>query len=160
MNNDITVDILYKDLKQNNHYDSIIRESCIKVLEYLSVIDSKSCEISILITSDINIKELNKEYRGKNSPTNVLSFPLLSLEEVCSLECLTLGDIVISIETLDRESKEQEKSFDNHLTHMVTHSMLHLLGYDHINEKERIEMESLEIEILKKFNIDNPYIIE
>ena len=76
-----------------------------------------------------------------------------------TLPVMCLGDMVFSYETIEKEAEEQNKTFKNHFTHMLIHSYLHLFAYDHIKAKERKEMESIEIEILKNFGIDNPYII-
>lgn len=106
-------------------------------------------EISIVLTNDEEIQTLNREYRGQDKPTNVLSFP----QDVPIL----LGDIVVAYETLARETNEQNKSFKDHFTHMLVHGCLHLLGYDHIQEAEAENMETLEITILSSLGIKNPY---
>ncbi|MFT6258979.1 MAG: putative rRNA maturation factor [Rickettsiales bacterium] len=127
----------------------------------------KEIEISVLLTNDEQIQELNKNYRQKDQPTNVLSFPMLNGEEIkngdlSKLEalddCLVLGDIVISYQTILRESEEQQKDFDHHLTHLLVHSLLHLIGFDHIDEDDAKIMEDLEIEVLHEVGIDNPYL--
>lgn len=110
--------------------------------------DMSGSELSVVLTNDEEIQELNKNFRNKDKPTNVLSFP--GEEDI-------LGDIILSRETLEREALEQKKSFENHVTHMIIHGFLHLLGYDHMNDEEAHEMEGLEIEILEKLNIENPY---
>ena len=126
---------------------------------------SPGIEISFLFSDDTHIQILNKEYRGKNQPTNVLSFPQTELstqnlqETLLFQEPLLLGDIALAEETIKREATEQNKPFRNHLIHLIVHGVLHLVGYDHIEEDEAELMESLEIEILKKFDINNPYTI-
>ncbi len=123
-------------------------------------------EISILLTNDTQIQELNKNYRQKNKPTNVLSFPLLDGKKIkngnfnkldLSADYLALGDIVISYQTVLKESEEQNKTFENHLTHLIIHSLLHLIGFDHEQERMAKIMEDLEVEILQKMGIKNPY---
>ncbi len=129
----------------------------------------KEIDFSILLTSDKKIQKLNLEHRKKKSPTNVLSFPYL---EDCIRENLNVfydeeimaGDIVLSYETILRESQERawplecsEKVFQDHFAHLVVHSVLHIFGYDHENEKDADEMEEKEILILKELNIANPY---
>ncbi|MCL1902040.1 MAG: apolipoprotein N-acyltransferase [Alphaproteobacteria bacterium] len=107
-------------------------------------------EISIVLTDDSEIKKLNKKYRGKDAPTNVLSFETGDSE--------LLGDVFISFDTVTKES--EEKTFANHATHLVVHGILHLLGYDHMNDADADIMEELEVKILKKLGIDNPYVKE
>ncbi len=109
----------------------------------------KGMEVNIMLTNDKEIQTLNKEYRGKNKPTNVLSFE--------TGDEILLGDIVMSIDTLLKEAKEQKISVADHYAHLLCHGMLHLLGFDHIEEDEANEMEFFEIEILKEFKIANPY---
>jgi probable rRNA maturation factor len=116
-------------------------------------------EITVILTGDAEIKVLNRDYRGKNKPTNVLSFPLW--DKMADMppvkEPLPIGDIVISLETLKREALDQKKPLKSHFTHMLVHGFLHLFGYDHMTEEEAETMESLEIAILKTLNIENPY---
>lgn len=118
-------------------------------------------EISVLLTNNPHSQELNHAYRGKDKPTNVLSFPSLSKEELEKItrvqSPLILGDIVLVQEIVLNESEQQKKSFLHHITHLVVHGTLHLLGYDHEEEEEAIEMEKLEINILENLGISNPY---
>ncbi len=111
--------------------------------------DIHSLEISIVLTNNTHITELNRDYRGKDKPTNVLSFP--------QDEPGLLGDIIIARETIIAEAKDQGKTMQNHFTHMLIHGCLHLMGFDHIEEKEAQTMEDLEIKILSQMNIKNPY---
>jgi probable rRNA maturation factor len=130
----------------------------------LSII--KKIEVSILLTNDQQIQELNKNYRHKDKPTNVLSFPLLDGKKIkngnlknlnLNGDYLALGDIVIAYQTVFKEAKDQNKTFQNHLTHLLIHSLLHLIGFDHEKEKDAKIMEGLEIEILANLGIKNPY---
>lgn len=123
-------------------------------------------EVSVLLTCDDEIKKMNKKFLGKNKPTDVLSFPFLDekiirekglVKAVSGLKHLCLGDIVISLETTKKDSLAQKKNFRDHLTHLVLHSILHLIGHDHEDEKMAEIMENSEIKILKKFGINNPY---
>ncbi|MDP2194031.1 MAG: rRNA maturation RNase YbeY [Alphaproteobacteria bacterium] len=124
--------------------------------------DKRSFELSVLLTSDSHIQELNHQYRNKDKPTNVLSFPQLNGEDLESpaTEPILLGDVVMAYQTILSESIQQEKTFMNHVTHLFIHSCLHLFGYDHETEDEAHIMENLEITILAKLNIPNPYSIE
>ncbi|MCQ2914569.1 MAG: rRNA maturation RNase YbeY [Alphaproteobacteria bacterium] len=114
-------------------------------------------EVSVLLADDEDVHILNKEYRGVDRPTNVLSFAALDDEEEIIEEPVLMGDIIVAFETCKREAEEQNIKLEDHLFHLVVHGMLHLIGYDHIEDDEAEEMESLEIEILAKNNIANPY---
>lgn len=116
----------------------------------------KDCEITFVFCDDKFIQKYNKNFRNKDKPTNVLSFPSDEFMKKNGY----LGDILISVETINRESLEYGKDVKNHAIHMIVHSILHLLGYDHVNEIERCDMEDLEIKILEKFGIQNPYFID
>ena len=119
-------------------------------------------EVSIVLCDDAFIQTLNASYRGKNTATNVLSFPSFTLKpgqplpENAALE-VTLGDVIIALETVEREATEGNKTFEAHVTHMLVHGMLHLLGYDHIMEADAEAMEALEVAILKELGINSPY---
>jgi probable rRNA maturation factor len=113
-------------------------------------------EISLVFTDDAAIREINAEWRSKDMPTNVLSFPAFPLEPG-GMPGPMLGDIVIARETVEREALELEKSFDDHLTHLLVHGFLHLFGYDHIETEEAEEMESLETRILAVLGLTDPY---
>lgn len=111
-------------------------------------------ELTIRIVDKDEIQSLNHTYRHKDKPTNVLSFPFESPIEV-SLPLL--GDLVICHEIVVEEAAQQEKTLEAHWAHMVVHGVLHLKGYDHIDDTEAEVMESLEIKILNHFDIPNPY---
>lgn len=111
--------------------------------------DIEGCEVSILLTDDAEMQVLNKQFRGFDKPTNVLSFP--QDDEVL------LGDIAMGYEVLTREADEQEKTFEAHFTHLFVHGVLHLLGYDHEEKGDQEDMEKQEIEILHGLSIENPY---
>ena len=115
-----------------------------------SVDIKKFQEISIYYTNNKTIEELNTKYRGIKKPTNVLSFPAgLPL----------LGDIVLSYEYIDTECKQQNKTLEAHVTHMILHGLLHLLEYNHATDEDADTMENIEINILKILGYENPYII-
>ncbi|WP_052741891.1 rRNA maturation RNase YbeY [Kiloniella litopenaei] len=118
-------------------------------------------ELSVVLANDTSVQALNKEYRGKDKPTNVLSFSTLDDPDEADLASqrgvLPLGDIVLSLETLISEANEQSKRLEDHFTHLLVHGVLHLLGYDHIEDDDALEMEGLEVEILNRLGVKNPY---
>lgn len=113
-----------------------------------------AAEISVLLTDDAEQRELNAQWRGKDSSTNVLSFP--QIEPFAPVIGL-LGDITLARETLEREAADLGKSLEDHFTHLMVHGFLHILGYDHIDEDEALQMESLETQILAGLGIEDPY---
>ena len=124
------------------------------------IIHSRDVEASIRLTDDAEIQALNKKYRKKNQPTNVLSFPALDAEDLARLPDgapLILGDIVIALETTLKEAEVETKVPEEHLSHLVVHGMLHLLGYNHETESEAKIMEGLEVHVLKGLGIRDPY---
>ncbi|GJH41972.1 rRNA maturation RNase YbeY [Pasteurella canis] len=116
-----------------------------------------SVEMTVRIVDEAESHELNLTYRGKDKPTNVLSFPFECPDEV---ELNLLGDLVICRQVVEKEAREQDKSLMAHWAHMIVHGSLHLLGYDHIEEEEAEEMERLETEIMYALGFDDPYLSE
>lgn len=115
-------------------------------------------EISVVLANDDLIQVLNREYRDKDKPTNVLTFATLDSDDPVPEDGpFPLGDIILSFQTIDREAREQGKFFKDHFTHMLVHGTLHLVGYDHQTEDDANIMETLEIHILGNLNIQNPY---
>jgi probable rRNA maturation factor len=113
-----------------------------------------AAELSIVLTNDEEQHELNRQWRGKDSSTNVLSFPQI---EPFGPVVGILGDITLARETLEREAVEQGTSFADHFTHLVVHGFLHILGYDHLTDAEALQMESLETQILATLGVEDPY---
>ncbi len=120
----------------------------------LQSVTNKVFELTIRLVSSDESQQLNHQYRHKNKPTNVLSFPF---EVPDGVELNLLGDLVICAHVVEQEAKTQNKALFEHWAHMVIHGCLHLLGYDHINDSDAQEMEILEIAILAKLAINDPY---
>ena len=118
---------------------------------------SDEVEMTVRIVDEAESHELNLNYRGKDRPTNVLSFPFECPDEV---ELPLLGDLVICHQVVEREAQEQDKPVMAHWAHMVVHGSLHLLGYDHIEDVEAEEMESLETQIMTGLGFADPYLSE
>ena len=118
-------------------------------------------EIAVRVVAARESRELNRLWRGKDKPTNVLSFPALdpSKRRMPTNEALPLGDLVICAEVVRREAERDGKTLEAHWAHMVVHGALHLAGYDHErDERERLRMERREISVLKSFGYGNPYL--
>lgn len=107
-------------------------------------------EIAVLLSDDARIQALNRNFRGKDAVTNVLSFPARP-------GAAHLGDIIVARETVEREAAAEGKTRDRHLTHLLVHGVLHLFGYDHDSDDDAAEMEALEIEILASLGVPDPY---
>lgn len=129
-------------------------EFCDILQTVLIDLNKAQSELLIYFVDKQEIQQLNNTYRHQDKPTNVLSFPSdLPIE----IDELILGDVVICIDVVIEEAQAQNKHFKDHLMHMAIHGTLHLLGFDHIEESEAQKMENLEVKILEKTNIGNPY---
>ena len=117
----------------------------------------ENAELTVRIVDIEESHQLNHDYRGKDKPTNVLSFPF---EAPPGMELDLLGDLIICRQVVEKEAEEQSKPLLAHWAHMVVHGSLHLLGYDHIEDDEAEEMESLETEIMQTMGFEDPYILE
>ncbi len=129
-----------------------VLEATLHVLEF----DDVDSELSLVFTDDANIRTINSKWRHIDKATNVLSFPAFPIQPGQQPGPI-LGDIVIARETVQREAQEENKSFDDHLSHLIVHGLLHLTGYDHQNDEEAEQMESLERKILASLGISDPY---
>lgn len=122
--------------------------------------DTADAELAVMLTDDAGIRTLNNNWRSIDKPTNVLSFPALQppagAEEPDDMPRM-LGDIAIAYETTRREADDEQKPFDNHLSHLAVHGFLHLIGYDHEKDSDAETMENLEREILAQLGIPDPY---
>lgn len=120
-------------------------------------------ELSLRIVSAAESQQLNHDYRGKDKPTNVLSFPMQLDDDFMPMDIdmempEMLGDLAICAEVVEDEARQQHKPREAHWAHMVVHGMLHLQGFDHIEDAEAEQMEQLEISILQQLGFDNPYL--
>ncbi len=140
--------------------EKVVRESAVNTLQNAILPKAaigRELEVSLVLANDDLIQILNSEYRQKDKPTNVLTFATLDSEEPATDGALNLGDVILSYETIVREAQEQGKFITDHVRHLVVHGVLHLLGYDHEEEDEATDMETLEIRILETMGVQNPY---
>jgi probable rRNA maturation factor len=153
---DVVIDVEAGDWPPPVELEVLARRAVAASLGEMGIAPDGQPELGLTFTDDAHIAELNAEWRGKGGPTNVLSFPLAALRPGEQLPSM-LGDIVIAFETVSREAQEQRKPFIDHLTHLVVHGLLHLLGYDHMDDNEAETMETLERRILEHLAIPDPY---
>ncbi len=113
--------------------------------------------VAINLSNDQQVQQLNHQFRGKDTPTNVLSFPFEDDFPQLHQGPLALGDIILALETITREAKDDNKLQSHHIAHLVVHGVLHLFGYDHEDLSEASEMEQLECQILSSLQIPSPY---
>ena len=129
-----------------------VRHALSAAAQTLSTTDG---EVAILLTDDSSIRALNRQWRGIDAPTNVLSFPAAVTQT--SVAAKFFGDIVLSYETLARECADEDRIFLHHLAHLTVHGFLHLIGYDHQVDSEADEMEALESRIMTHLQLPDPY---
>lgn len=151
----------------DSRWDSLVAET-LPILQTLSLeiledhqLDPTRVEVSLLFTDDAEIQHLNATFRNKDAPTDVLSFHLFddldAAKEAVSQHPQSLGDIILSYDTLLKDAAHQGKTPKNHLIHLFVHGLLHLIGYNHVDAEEAKEMEAYEIKVLAKLNISDPY---
>ena len=116
--------------------------------------ESQDSELVIRIVDEAEMTQFNEQYRDKKGSTNILSFPFEAPEGVDSN---LLGDLLVCAPVVEKEAQQQHKELDHHWAHMIVHGVLHLLGYDHVDDQDAEEMEALEVKILKTIKIKNPY---
>ncbi|MDR2526646.1 MAG: rRNA maturation RNase YbeY [Rickettsiales bacterium] len=155
----INIDII-KNNKKFNISKKLCKDVFLAVLQYLKIETKYSVGFSITFDDDLRL--LNKKHRNIDKSTNVLTFSLYNNKEELyksfnELPLTLMGDVYFSFNVIKKEADEQNKTFYEHFTHLLIHSYLHLLTYDHFYDKERIEMENIEIDILNIFRISNPY---
>lgn len=160
----LNFDIIIEDDNWQQLEEKYIRNVAKTTLEDFPALQNSEVELALMLTNDDHLQKLNKEFRGKDKPTNVLSFPDSKinphdlLEIRSNSEYIYIGDIACSYETIRRESEEFGVEFKNHFSHMFIHGILHLLGYDHeLSAEDEKEMMNKEIHLLKKLSIKSPY---
>ena len=150
----LDIAVIRNDEAWPENLDARAEEAVLAALSLAKPKITGAAELSIVLTNDAEQQELNRQWRGKDSSTNVLSFPQIEpFGPVAGL----LGDITLAHETLVREAEEQGVSLADHFTHLVVHGFLHILGYDHLTDAEALQMESLETQILASLGIADPY---
>ena len=148
LKNELSADILINFSSWEKHpgLKELIK---IAIKQTVSNVDTKGYnEISILLTSDTQVQQLNRQYRSINQPTNVLSFPS---------EKPHLGDIILSYEYIQKELINLNKKFEEHISHLIIHGTLHLYGFDHENDKNAAAMENMERHIMSELGYNDPY---
>jgi probable rRNA maturation factor len=153
MNPVIEVAIEAKDWASLEAPSKLVQTAILAAVEGSGLVLAANAEISVVLCSDAFIRELNREWRGYDAPTNVLSFPAGGDPASAPL----LGDIVIAFETASREAFEAGKPLRDHVAHLLVHGFLHLIGHDHVEAAEAAAMETLERAILGRLGIDDPY---
>ena len=148
LKNELSADILinFSSWEKHTGLKELIK---IAIKQTVSNVDIKGYnEISILLTSDTQVEQLNRQYRSINQPTNVLSFPS---------EKPHLGDIILSYEYIQKELINLNKKFEEHISHLIIHGTLHLYGFDHENDKNAVKMENMERHIMSELGYNDPY---
>jgi len=140
---DMFIDTLY----ENNHLENYIK----KVLDLEEIEADRPLYLSLLLTNNENIQVINREYRDKDTPTDVISFAYHETEDFNIGPYDTLGDIIISLERVEEQSSEYNHSFEREFYYVLTHGILHILGYDHIEEEDKKVMREREEAILSSF---------
>jgi probable rRNA maturation factor len=165
--NNIVIDVIIVDDRWNK-FQEILDEDRLNMI-MSAIIDKlnireyiNSLDMALVLAGDELVQQLNKEHRGQDKSTNVLSFPAEEidkkhLDNLANLHFESIGDVVFSFDVMAREAEEQNKKFADHFIHLFVHGVLHIFGFDHIKDEDAQEMERLEVEILSKFSIPSPY---
>lgn len=153
-------EILYQEIEEKKEYEAIIKKVLLQCFKEEKLENSK-LSITITLTTPNQIHQINKEYRGIDKATDVLSFPMFEKEELEQkiknndfIHEDVLGDIIISIERVEEQAKEYEHSFEREFSYMLVHGFYHLMGYDHIQEADKIKMRPKEEKILNDLAIN------
>lgn len=149
-------EINFLDVDETKEYDEIVRQVINKCFEEENLLDKK-LYVNIVLTTSENIRNINKEHRGIDKETDVLSFPMFEANEIENIKSETedvLGDVVISLEQIKKQAKEYGHTLERELAYMLVHSFYHLMGYDHMNEEDKKLMREKEEIVLEKLNIN------
>ena len=149
------LELNYLDIEEKEEYKELIGKVLKKCFEEENL-EGKNLYVNVVLTDSNNIKNINKEHRGIDEITDVLSFPMYEKSELENIKLENediLGDMVVSVEKVQEQAKEYGHSFERELAYMIVHSFYHLLGYDHMNETDKKEMRQKEEFILEKLNI-------
>lgn len=150
----VTVDFFVQD-RRFYFKKPLLRFFCRRILETAFALENGDVEVSLVLADDAFVHRLNFQYRGIDRPTNVLSFE--SGAPRFEGEVWLAGDIVVSFDRVAAEARDQGKSFTAHLAHLLIHGALHLQGFDHMNEEEAVQMETLETKLMKQSGYNDPY---
>jgi len=164
-NLDLDIDVEDASLGDEGAVSSALKGAIVTAIAMAVGKASIPTEVYVRIVGLADSQQLNNEYRGKDRPTNVLSFPAIEPHDMDAAQTqaltggppLLLGDIIISAPVIVEEARQQNKTNEDHLAHMAVHGVLHLIGYDHIDDQDAQVMEDLERDILASMNIDDPY---
>lgn len=153
----LNVDVVFEeeDWPDPSHAEALVRQAATALAAHEIMAGLQASEACVALSNDAHVQTLNAGFRGKDKPTNVLSFP--APDSPVQQLSRQLGDIVIARETVEREAAERGIPFADHLRHLTVHGLLHLLGYDHETDAEALEMEGLETAILARLGIPDPY---
>jgi probable rRNA maturation factor len=152
----VQIDVVHESRQwHDRRIDGIIQRAADAALQTAGAAMSGAAEIGVLLTDDDGIRALNRDWRGIDKPTNVLSFP--ATPSVADAPTRHLGDVVLAYETVRTEAMDEGKDFADHLAHLVVHGVLHLLGYDHEADDEATAMEAREVAALALLGVADPY---
>ncbi len=157
----IAVDVIDEGWPEGGDWDVLAARAVAAALAAVALDLPETVEVAIRLTTDAEVQALNRDYRGKDSPTNVLSFPMLGSDAVAALSKnplpALLGDIVLARETCANEAIKKNVPLADHASHLIVHGSLHLLGYDHIDDDDAAQMEAIETAAMAALGLHQPY---
>ncbi|MCL4153514.1 UNVERIFIED_CONTAM: hypothetical protein GTU68_006105 [Idotea baltica] len=157
MQSDLDIDVVIEDSRWQAAVPDASEQAERAVRAAFSEVGfDESATLCVLLADDDHVQSLNNAYRGKDQPTNVLSFPTEDAPTIPGFPRV-LGDVVLAFDTVQRESDTFERSIVNHFLHLIVHASLHLIGYTHEAEQEADRMEAFEISVLAKLGVPDPY---